>query len=212
MQPTESPMKLAILGAGQVGATLGRGLARAGHAITYGVRTPTDPKYAPLLTHGARALGLAAAVAESDAVILATPWDGTQSAITAAGDFADRPLLDATNPIGPGFALTLGHTDSGGEQVQRWARNARVVKVFNTTGLENMADPIYPQGRAVMPLCGDDDPACTTAAALATDLGFDPIRIGGLTHARLLEPAAMLWIMTAIRLGSRDIAFGLMRR
>jgi len=121
--------------------------------------------------------------------------------------------LDATNPLTPSFQLAIGHGTSGGEQVQAWAPSASVVKIFNTTGLENMANPVYPQGRAAMVYAGGDAHAKQTAAALAADLGFEPLDLGGLDGARYLEPAAMVWIKLAIvqKLG-RGIAFGLMRR
>jgi predicted dinucleotide-binding enzyme len=60
--------------------------------------------------------------------------------------------------------------------------------------------------------CGDDAGAKQVAAALASDLGFDPVDAGPLTSARLLEPLAMLWISLAIRGQGREIAFRLMRR
>lgn len=189
-------MKIAIIGAGHVGGALGRGLEQAGHEVVYGRRGAVRE-----------------AVVAADAVILATPWTAAQEALAAAGDLGGKPLLDATNPIGAGFALTHGHTDSGGEQVARWATNARVVKVFNTTGYENMADPRYGEARATMFLAGDDAAACDVAAALARDLGFDAIPVGKLDQARLLEPLAMLWIRLALVLGhGRNIALVLARR
>jgi predicted dinucleotide-binding enzyme len=202
-------MKIGIIGAGNVGGTLGQALAKAGHQVTHGVRDPADPKHREL-KHGAVAT-VQGAVAGAEAVILATPWNGSEAALKAAGDFGGKPLLDATNPIGPGFALTHGHTDSGAEQVSRWAANAKVVKCFNTTGVENMANPVYGQARAAMLVCGDDDKACETAVALAQDLGFDAVRLGGLKQARVLEPMAMAWIGLTRALG-RGFAFGLLRR
>ena len=208
-------MKIAIIGAGSVGSTLGKTWAAKGHPIRYGARNSASDKVRAALaaTPGAEAASIAAAVHWADAVLLATPWAAAEEALAAAGDFAGKPLLDATNPIGPGFALTLGHTTSGGEQVQAWAPSAKVVKIFNTTGFENMADPVYPQGRAAMVLAGNDAAAKAVASALATDLGFEALELGGLEGARYLEPAAMLWIKLAIvqKLG-RNVAFGLLRR
>ncbi len=208
-------MRIAIIGAGVVGAALGRGWAAKGHAIVYGARDARSAKVLAALDSapGARSAGIADAVAHSDAVVLATPWDGAQAALAAAGDFGGRPLLDATNPLTPRFALALGFDRSGGEQVQAWAPTARVVKIFNSTGWENMADPVYPAGRAAMPYCGDDAAAKAAAAALAADLGFEPLDLGRLDAARDLEPYAMVWIRLAIvqKMG-RGIAFGLMRR
>nr|MCU0636694.1 NAD(P)-binding domain-containing protein [Gemmatimonadaceae bacterium] len=120
-------MNIGILGAGRVGGTLGRRLADAGHVIAFGVRTPDDTKHAPLAPAG-RVLSIGAAVAASEVVLLATPWAAVPDALAAAGDFGGRVLIDATNPIAPGFVLAHGHTDSGAEQVARLAPSARVVK------------------------------------------------------------------------------------
>ncbi len=208
-------MKIAIIGAGSVGKALGSTWAGKGHAIRYAARNVNSDRVraAVAATPGASAGAIAETVAWADAVMLATPWAGTQEALAAAGDFAGKPLLDATNPLTPSFGLALGHDDSGAEQVQRWAPSAKVVKIFNSTGAENMAQPAYPGGRAAMVHCGDDAHAKTVAAQLATDLGFEPLDLGGLADARYLEPAAMVWIKLAImqKLG-RNIAFSLLRR
>ena len=92
-----------------------------------------------------------------DCLVHGAPALGAEGAIGAAGDLGGKILIDATNPIGKGFVLTHGHDDSGAEQVQRWAPGARVVKAFNTTGAENMADPAYPAGPLAMFVCGDDE-------------------------------------------------------
>lgn len=207
-------MNIAILGAGNVGGTLGAGLAKAGHDILYAVRNPNDPKYERLQHERCSVTHVRDAIERAETIILSTPWAQTQNALESAGDFAGKPLLDATNPIGPGFALTHGHTDSGAEQIARWAPSARIVKVFNTTGIENMAEPNYgDQGRAAMFVCGDDEEARNVAAALASDLGFEAIVVGNLSRARILEPTAMLWIHLAIVLkNGRDIALGLLTR
>jgi predicted dinucleotide-binding enzyme len=206
-------MKIAIIGAGNVGGTLGRAFAKAGHDVVYAVRDPSDPKHDALRHERASVATVRDAVTSTDAALLATPWNAAQSALESAGDFAGRALIDATNPIGPGFALTHGHEDSGAEQVARWAKGARVVKAFNTTGVENMSDPRYGDAKAAMFVCGDDEGACALALGLAKDLGFDAVRVGGLEKARVLEPAAMLWINLALVLGNgRNVAFGLLRR
>jgi predicted dinucleotide-binding enzyme len=208
-------MKIAIIGAGGVGSSLGKTWAGHGHSVRYGARNADSDKVKAALaaTTGAEASGIAEAVAWADAAVLATPWDGAQPALAAAGDFGGKPLLDATNPLTPSFQLALGHTTSGAEQVQAWAPTAKVVKIFNTTGLENMADPVYPQGRAAMVYAGDDAAAKQVAAQLAADLGFEALHLGALATARYLEPMAMVWIHLAIiQKQGRGIAFGLLRR
>lgn len=206
-------MHIAILGAGRVGGTLGRRLADAGHTVTYGLRSELDAL--PEELHHSRASGASVATAaqQAEVVILTTPWAAAEEVIGAAGDLAGKPLLDVTNPIGPGMALTHGHTDSGAEQVQRWAPSARVVKVFNTTGVENMADPRFGDHRALMLACGDDAQAVGIAVQLATDVGFEALPFGPLRNARLLEPFGRAWIELALVRGQgRSFAFGLLRR
>lgn len=206
-------MHIAVLGAGHVGGTLGRRLAEAGHHIVYGLRAGRAELPEGLRHPSAAGASVPEAVRAAEVVILATPWAAAQVALTEAGDFGGKPLLDATNPIGAGMALTHGHTDSGGEQVQRWAPTARVVKVFNTTGVENMADPRFGEARALMLACGDDPDAVATAARLAGDIGFEALAFGPLRNARLLEPLGRAWIELALLRGQgRGIAFGLLRR
>ena len=76
-----------------------------------------------------------------------------------------------------------------------------------------MASPVFPAGRAAMLHCGDDAGAKAIAASLARTLGFEPVDLGGLAEARLLEPFALVWIKLALVQGQgRDFAFGLLRR
>ena len=206
-------MRIAVIGAGKVGTTLGRGWTRRRHQVAYGVRDPHSEKAAALAQGGVHVTVPAQAVERSEVVVLATPWAATRDAVEALGDLGGRPLLDATNPIGPGFTLAVGEGGSGGELVQAWAPTARVVKIFNTTGVENMASAAYGDQAATMFYCGDDEPACAVAAKLATDLGFDAVSAGPLRNARLLETLALLWITLAMEAGtSRTIAFKLLRR
>ncbi len=205
-------MHIAIIGAGRVGTTLGRGLQRAGHTIHYGVRAPNSPDADGLRAEGAAVDTVAEAVAAASLVILATPWPATRDALQAAGDFGGRILIDATNPIGPGLTLTHGKDDSGAEQVQRWATGARVVKAFHSTGAEIMAEPRFPGGAAMMLVAGDEASDCDVVLGLCHDLGFDARRLGPLAKARLLEPMALVWITLAIQGGDRGFAFGWLHR
>ena len=205
-------MRIAIIGAGKVGAALGRGWTRHRHTVTYGVRDPAA-KAEALAQGGAQVALPRPAVEWSDVVVLATPWAATREATESLGDFGGRPLLDATNPIGPGLTNAAPGGSSGGELVQAWAPTARVVKIFNTTGAENLAAPVYGNEPTTMLYCGDDEAACSVAAKLATDLGFDAVSVGPLRNARLLESLALLWItLAAGQAPNRGIAFKLLRR
>jgi predicted dinucleotide-binding enzyme len=204
-------MKIAIIGAGNVGKALGKAWARRGHDVTYGVRNPSDAKYAGLKT-----ASIPDAARAAEAILVATPWDATESALTAAGDLSAKLVLDATNPLsmGPqGMGLAVGHTTSGGEMVAAWAKNAAVFKTLNTTGFGNMENAGGYAQKPVMFFAGDDTAKRATVAALLSDLGFEPVDAGPLSNARLLEPYAMLWIDLAMKRGQgRDVAFALMKR
>ena len=87
------------------------------------------------------------------------------------------------------------------------------MKIFNTTGFGNMANPKYAEGASMMLYCGDDSAAKKVAAQLAGDLGFEPYDAGPLTEARLLEPLALAWIHLAVfqKMGT-NFAFRLVKR
>jgi 8-hydroxy-5-deazaflavin:NADPH oxidoreductase len=210
-------MRIGILGAGHVGGTLGRVWAKKGHHVMFGVRDPAAPKVAELLATiggNATAADVAKAVVHAEVVALATPWSATASALRSAGNLTGKIILDCTNPLKDDLSgLTHGHTTSGAEQVAAWAPGARVVKVFNTTGLENMANPAYGTQAATMFYAGDDEAGKTIAAQLARQIGFDPVDAGPLAHARVLEPMALLWIYLAVMKGhGTGIAYRLMHR
>ena len=133
--------------------------------------------------------------------------------LESVGDWTGRVLIDCTNPITPDMRLAVGTTTSAAEQIAGWAQGAYVVKAFNTTGWNNMVDPIYHGERITMFICGDNAESKGIVVGLAEDLGFEVVDAGDLTVARYLEPLAMLWIDLAIgqKLG-RDVAFKLVRR
>ena len=108
--------------------------------------------------------------------------------------------------------LEVGFTTSGAERVAEWAKGAKVFKAFNTTGSNNMADPVINGIRTVMFVCGDDEAAKSLVMQLAADIGFDVVDAGKLEQARLLEPWAMLWISLAYGGVGRDFGFALLRR
>ena len=191
-------MRLAIIGAGSVGATLGKAWQRRGHDVTYGVRNPDDPKYGSL---GADVTTNDRAARDAEVVVLCTPWQSTRDAVQACGDLGGKVLIDCTNPLAPDFtALEVGHTTSGAEQIAEWAPGARVCKAMNQIGAPMMDSPQLPQP-PVMFVCGDDDAAKTTTASLVGELGFETADAGDLTLARLLEPFALVWIHMALRRG-----------
>jgi hypothetical protein len=213
-------MKLAIIGAGNVGGALGTAWAqKGGHDIVFGVRDPKSEKTQALLRSiGAKARATTAgeAAASADVIVLSTPWPATEAAVHSMGNLNGKVILDATNPLtrGPeGIGLEIGHAISGGEKVQGWAAGASVFKTLNTTGFGNMANPEFKGMKSVMFVAGDDAAKKPKVMGLIGQLGFDVIDAGPLRNARLLEAHAMLWIDLALVRGQgRDFAFGILRR
>jgi predicted dinucleotide-binding enzyme len=208
-------MSISIIGAGNVGMALGHALTRSGEAVVFGVPHPAAyaaevAKLGPLASVRTNA----EAIATSGVVILAIPYAAVAAVARSLGDWGGKILVDATNPLASDLSgLTVGTTTSGAEELARLAKGARVVKAFNTTGAENMADTSYPSGKPFMPVCGDDADARSRVVALAASIGFDAVDCGALSVARYLEPFAMTWIHMAIKLGlGRRFAFARLQR
>ena len=207
-------MRIAVIGAGNVGRALGLGWLKRGHEVRFGVPNPSDAKYGDL--SAARLATPTEAAANAEVIVLATPWPATEAAIQGLGDLADRIVIDCTNPLGmgpDGLHLVLGHDISAGERVAEWAKGAAVFKAFNTTGAGNMADLTGYQVPPAMFVAGDDATKKQAVMGLARDIGFEPIDVGPLRSARLLEPLAMLWIDQALYRGAGpNFAFAVVRR
>lgn len=229
--PRMTNRKIGILGTGEVGRALGTGFIEVlGDRVTIGARDPRDPETSEtmgtwLAKHRERGeLGaFAAAVEGADVVVLATLWTGTKSAIDMAGGeaaFAGKVVVDVTNPLhfpqqrstGHGPELALAHTDSGGEQVQRWLPGAKVVKAFNTIGNAHMVKPRFEQGTPTMFFCGDDEGAKKVVAEIVEAFGHDGVDVGGMDAARLLEPLCILWVRHGMRSKSWNHAFKLLTK
>lgn len=207
-------MKIAIIGAGNVGRALGNGWAAKGHSVVYGVRDPASPKLADIDRSRFPVKPSAEAAAEAEVVVLATPWGGTRAAIDACSGFTGKIVLDATNPLLPMLA-GLDHAEgkSGGQRVQEWAPQAKVVKIFNTTGYNNMTNPKYGADGVMMLYCGDDTAAKGVAKGLAEDLGFNAVDFGPMANAGYSENVAMSWIWLAVKSGQgREIGYVLKKR
>jgi predicted dinucleotide-binding enzyme len=203
-------MKIAIIGAGNVGTALGGGWQKKGHEVVYGVRDAASAKVSGMAS---RLAPPELAARDADVVVLTVPYGALQEVVGTLGSLDGKVVFDCTNPVGKGFVSAAPAGSSAAQQVAEWAKGARVVKVFNTTGFNIMLDPKFGNEAASMFFCGDDTSAKQTAAALVSDLGFEPVDAGPLKQARLLEQLALLWISMAMAHGhGRDMAFRLLKR
>ena len=204
-------MRIAIIGAGSVGATIGRAWIKHGEDVIWGLRNPQDPKYAALPKDRVKAP--AEAVKEAEVVVVATPWPAAEAAIKSLGSLAGKVVIDCMNPLGmrpDGLQLVLGFNVSAGEQVASWVPGAFVFKTLNTTGAGNMAKADDYPVKPVMLVAGDDAGRKPVVMELVGKLGFEPVDDCPLKNARLLEPFALVWIDQAMKRGrGRDFAFAL---
>lgn len=213
-------MKIGIIGSGVVGRSLGTGLAGLGHEVMMASRDPDRDDIKDWVSRsGANAsAGTNADVAAScDIAVLATSWDGAENAVKLAGpsNLAGKVVIDVTNPLefsSGGPALAVGHTDSGGEIVQRWLADSKVVKAFNSIGNQHMVKPDFADGPPDMFICGNDGDSKKTVTELTESLGWQVVDIGGIEGSRYLEPLAMIWITHLINTGSGDHVFKMLRK
>ena len=191
-------MRIAVIGSGNVGSGLATVLSKAGFEVIIGAR---DVAKAMDI---AKALGPNISVATvkeaADKVrilFLAVPYAEAAAALIQAGDLTDKVIVDVTNPLRPDYmGLTLGHTTSAAEEIQRRVPGAKVVKAFNTVFAQ-----IYTTGPRIhgtpVPvfIAGDDAAATREIEGIAATAGFAPIIVGALEFARYLEPLAGLNIV-----------------
>lgn len=210
--------KVGVLGSGDVGRVLAAGFASFGHQVKIGSR---EPQKLAEWTRGA-GKGVANVTFEEaakfgDVIVLATLGQGTENAIRLAGpkNFAGKVVIDATNPLdfSTGMPqLYVGHTDSLGEQVQRWVPEAKVVKAFNSVGNAHMIKPKFPGGPPDMFIAGNDETAKRTVAQICEDFGWGVIDIGGIEGSRYLEAMCLVWVLHGFRTKSWNHAFKMLRK
>ncbi len=206
-------MKIAIIGTGRIGGGLARAWASHGHTIRLGVREPQGSDAGAFAAElGATLHPIGQAAQGADVVTLAMPYSALEAVLEATGNLAGQIVIDCTNAVLPGWSLKYGHTTSAAEELQKRIPEAHVFKSFNAQGAENLANPEYQGVRASNFFCGDDPRGKEILKQLVEEVGFEAVDTGPLQSARLLEPLMLLWITSSQQLGTRDLAFKLLRR
>jgi 8-hydroxy-5-deazaflavin:NADPH oxidoreductase len=183
-------MSYAIIGFGKIGQALAKAFARKG--IEVSVATTRDPKS---FASAAAAIGptiipktLAEAV-KADTVFLAVRFESHKDVSKALPTWKGKTIIDVTNAYGVP-PEQLGGQPSSAKVVAQAFSGARLVKGFNhlvAAVLEQ--DPAVHGGRRVVFLASDDEGAAAEVGALAENLGFSPIKLGGLSEGGLLVQA-----------------------
>ena len=189
---------IAIIGTGNVGATLGPEFAEQGHTIVYGSRDASSDDVKALVARtgdGTTATTPANAVRDADIVVLAVPGMLVAEIMQGLGDLSGKIIIDPTNPLKrTDSGLTHGVATSNAEIIQEMAPGAYVVKAFNALSWRTMVDPDSSGGPVSIPLAGNNDEAKATVAELVEDMGLEAIDVGPVENARWVEGMLMLWI------------------
>ena len=190
---------IAVIGTGRVGGALGPQFAKLGHKIVYGSREPNRSEVEDLVARtggGASAASPADAARGADIVVIAVPWGGVEETVKSLGDLSGKIILDPTNATqsNPDGFREHAVATSAAEMIQGWAPGARVVKAFNTLNYMTMADPASAGGPVTIPICGDDAPAKARVAELVSGIGFEPVDVGPLRYAHVLEGMLDIWV------------------
>jgi predicted dinucleotide-binding enzyme len=189
-------MKIAVLGAGRVGSTVGRLWHAAGHDVTFAARHATRPRaLAAELGERAHAASVAAAVTAAEVVLVAVPGPAVTDTLQAAGPLDGRIVIDAANSLESG--VFGQHQLSLRSRVDAFPR-ARWVRAFNSLSVSVMADDNHREPPWVLFLSGDEE-AKPAVAQLIRDAGFDPVDLGGIDDSQLQDPGSALWTYTLTR-------------
>jgi predicted dinucleotide-binding enzyme len=196
-------MNISIIGAGNIGGTLGKKWAEAGHRITFGVRNPADPKHAGLSSLG-RLTSVAESIADADVVLLSLPGSGVADFAAQHGSsLAGKIVIDATNNPRSPVMNNL-------EILAAQAPQAHLVRAFSTLGWENFANPQINGQQIDLFYCGHA-PSRPAADRLISEIGLRPIYLGGLEASPAVDGLTRAWFALVFGQGrNRRLAFKLL--
>jgi 8-hydroxy-5-deazaflavin:NADPH oxidoreductase len=189
-------MKIGILGAGKIGATVGRLWSKAGHQLRFGTRHPAQ------LAALAAELGASAgtpeeAVAFAEVVLLAVPLKAVPD-LAKSARFSGRVVLDAINAYlqrdGKLAEDALAHPGGSSAWIAEKLAGARIVKAFNSVNFGTLASEAHRKGdRVAIPLAGDDADAMRIAEQLVREAGFEPVAGGALAAGERFQPGTKVY-------------------
>jgi len=218
-----STLRIAILGAGDIGSTLGRKWARAGHSIAFGVRNPLSEQAQSLRAELGEHILIgspAEALAESDVVLLAVPGSAVKELIAAHADLLNQKIvIDATNQIVKGATAATKQWQGQDalnslSTLQTDAPEAQVYRAFNNYGWDVFAEPIYHGIQADLLYCGPEGDARAVVEQLIAEIGLHPVCLGGLEQIEVVDEILRLWGTLALfqGWGRNNVAFKVLTR
>ena len=215
-------MNIGVLGAGNVGRTLGSGFLKLDHQVMLGSRDPRKKELVDWVQQnsGAKAGTLEETARFGETILIAVEGRAAAAAIELAGktNFAGKTVIDATNPIAAGppvdgiLPFFTGPGESLGEQIQAQIPDAHVVKAFNSVGAALMVNPHLEQGTPTMFLCGNNADAKAQVAEIIRQFAWEPYDCGSIVASRAIEPLCMLWVSRGMQHNEWHHAFKLLTR
>lgn len=201
-------MKITILGSGNIGSTLAKKWAQAGHALTLAARNLDNAKYQPLLEKiggQATVAALPEAVRLTEAILLAIPGSAVATTLAGLGEALDgKIIIDATNNVGQAELNSIA-------AISAEAPNAKLFRAFNSLGWENFETPQLGGTQIDLFYCGDPGAANETVAGLIADVGLRPIYVGHLDQVAVIDSLTRLWFALVFGQGyGRRLAFKLL--
>ncbi len=183
-----APMRIGIIGAGNIGGTIGGLWVKAGHEVMLSSRHPEELKgLVEGLGSKARAGTPAEAIAFGEVVLVAVPYKAyPQLAQDYAGAWKGKVVIDAGNATQARDGEVYAEVQAGGIAAvsARYLSGARVVRAFNAANYKVFARNAHREGgRMAVPIAGDDAQALAVAGRLVSEAGFDPVVVGPLARA-----------------------------
>lgn len=197
LKTRQKPLKLAIIGSGNIGRSIGSWAAAAGYDVAFSARRDEHAKAAAGEAGKNSVAGSASEVIQdADMVLLAVPYSAVKDVIAETGSqLSNKVLIDATNPLKPDYSgLSIGFTTSAAEEIQKLVPGSLVVKAFNTVFADvfKSQNPVIKGNIISVFIAGDDSEAKNKVSELVRKMGFDAVDTGPLKSARNLEPLALL--------------------
>ena len=194
----DEPVRIGIIGAGNMGGPLGLSWAEAGHDILFSSRNPDQLMELVSAAAPRASAGYADAAAHfGDVILLAVP----PSAVPQLGrDFGElmrgKIVIDITNPrLDRDGDITNEWLEMGtGLAMAQYLPGTRVVKAFNTLSARMLSDPAPDGVRIGVPVAGDDEDAVAVVADLVRKAGFDPVIVGPLERAKEFDRGTPVWV------------------
>ena len=187
-------MKVAIIGAGNVGKSLATAFTRAGHEVIITSRDPQDAGAVGAATGATVANSNAEAAAAAEVIVLATPFTSAPDiAAEIASSVAGKAVVDVSNRMSYGAnGPDIDTTSSNAEDLAVLLPGVHVVKAFNTLFASKQVDPLAGAVQLDGFVAGDDSAAKARVLDLVGSIGLHPVDAGPLVRARQLEGMAFL--------------------